>query len=76
MKDVENVLDYSPWGQTIVDTDIIDQGGTMPFHISHDIRVRFVSAKPIRQALLRMMELNPSMASVLTVASKMRRFNG
>ena len=65
MKDVENVLDYSPWGQTIVSTDLpnVPLSGKdlgVRFHPNADIRVRFVSAKPIRQALLRMMELNPS----------------
>ncbi|MBP1596645.1 MAG: hypothetical protein H6Q05_2022 [Acidobacteria bacterium] len=50
-RDAEKILNDSAWSQEIVQaTSVI-------------LRVRFLSAKPIRQALLRLMELRPSETS-------------
>ena len=65
LKDVEKILNDSAWGKTQTETDTRQMtvrpgaGGVMqPTSVNY--RIRFLSAKPIRQALLRMLELNRS----------------
>jgi len=69
--DAEKILNDSAWGQTQTDTDISEMfwstaprpvtgRGAVNQATSVYLRIRFLSAKPIRQALLREMELSPS----------------
>jgi hypothetical protein len=67
-KDAQKILDNSPWGQTQVETDISEmfyspttQGqqsrqGALNQATPTNFRIRFLSAKPIRQAFARVME--------------------
>jgi hypothetical protein len=66
VEDARKVLNDSPWGQTqsyLVYPDIMTAANTStgttrdPFVY---FRIRFISAKPIRQAILRTLELSPS----------------
>lgn len=59
LADAEKILNDSPWGQTQVDRNMAypDYGMTVS---RVDLRIRFLSAKPIRQALLRILELKPT----------------
>ena len=69
-KDVEKILNQSPWGQTQVYTNTREMTyspanrggglGALNEAVSTNFRIRFLSAKPIRLALLRHLELNPS----------------
>ena len=70
-KDVEKMLNDSAWGQTQIDTDTsemtwstaprpIDGKGAINQATSVNYYIRFVSAKPIRQAYARLAELDPS----------------
>jgi hypothetical protein len=67
-KDVEKMLNDSAWGQTQIDTDTsemtwstaprpIDGKGAVNQATSVNYYIRFVSAKPIRQAYARLAEL-------------------
>src|SRR5260370_12479441 len=83
-KDVEKMINDSPWGQTQTETDTsqmffsptsdpnrsgtrstsndnsrLNQGATNQA-VNLNFRIRFFSAKPIRQAIARMIELNQS----------------
>jgi hypothetical protein len=67
-KEAQKILDDSPWGQTQVETDLQEmffttgqtarrqtQGATNQA-TPLNLRIRFLSAKPIRQALMRVIE--------------------
>ena len=64
-KDAQKILDNSPWGKTQVLTDT-SQTGTAPSTAIGDLsnaarlnyRIRFISAKPIRLAFLRLAQLD------------------
>lgn len=69
-KDALKILEDSPWGQTQTETDktvffsstITESlrrmgGGSTAQEINLNFRIRFFTAKPIRQALVRMMEI-------------------
>ena len=69
-KDAEKILNDSAWGQTQTDTDTsemtwstasrpIDGRGAMNQATSVTFFIRFLSAKPIRQAMARLAELDP-----------------
>ncbi|MBZ5496709.1 MAG: hypothetical protein LAP85_09920 [Acidobacteriia bacterium] len=71
MQDAEKILNQSGWGQTQTETDTtetyftpgarpIDSRGAMNQATGVNYRIRFLSAKPIRQAFLRILELNPT----------------
>jgi len=70
-KDAEKILNDSAWGQTQVETDTtemnwstasrpIEGRGQLNQSTSVNFFIRFLSAKPIRQALARMAELDTS----------------
>ena len=80
-KEALNILNHSPWGQTqtVADTSkMFDTGRTLASGESRvaevpqtDFRIRFFSAKPIRQAISRLVaikqkgEVNPQLAGQL-----------
>jgi hypothetical protein len=68
VKDAQKILDDSPWGQTQIETDVQEmffttgptarrqtQGATNQA-VPLNLRIRFLSAKPIRQAIMRVVE--------------------
>jgi len=64
-KDAQKILDNSPWGQTQVQTDTSKVGFTPSSGIGDlsnaarlNFRIRLVSAKPIRLAFLRLLQLD------------------
>ncbi len=60
-KDADKILNDSPWGQTQVGKNMAYEDYGLP--VSRvNLRIRFLSARPIRQALLRMLELSPTKA--------------
>jgi hypothetical protein len=62
-KEAKKVLDDSPWAQTQTDTDTSSmtfnpgQGGSAHDATTLLLHIRFLSAKPIREALMRQLEL-------------------
>ena len=68
-KDAQKILNDSPWAQTQTETDTSQTffpasensrrlgGGATNQEINLNFRIRFLTAKPIRQALARMMEI-------------------
>ncbi len=73
-REVEKILNDSGWGQTQTETDTseptwstaprsITGGGQLNQNTSWNLRVRFLSAKPIRQAYARLLELISPKAS-------------
>lgn len=70
VKDAQKILDDSAWGQTQTDTDTtemtfspasrdISSMGAVNQATSVNVRVRLLSAKPIRLAFFRQVQLNP-----------------
>jgi hypothetical protein len=76
-KDAQKMLDDSPWGQTQVETDTSEmywtpttsssasraKRGALNQATPANFRIRFLSAKPIRQAFARSIELQQKMPS-------------
>jgi hypothetical protein len=62
-KDAKKILNDSGWGQTQSSVSLAVPGGTKGGAIDEapglNYRIRFLSAKPIRQALLRLVQLDP-----------------
>jgi hypothetical protein len=62
-KDAKKILNDSGWGQTQASVNLAATGGTKGGSIDEatgvNYRIRFLSAKPIRQALLRLALLDP-----------------
>lgn len=87
-KDTEKMLNDSPWAQTQTDTDTSQRlysrntsdpsatarlsRGAINQEINIKFRVRFFSARPVRQALARLMELDQKANA--EVVGKLRRF--
>ena len=62
LQDAQKILDDSAWGQTQINTEnTVSTPGAIEVQ-RVNLRVRFLSAKPIRQALLRILELSPGKA--------------
>ena len=73
-EDAEKILNDSPWGQTQVGKNMAyeDYG----FSVSRvNLRIRFLSAKPIRQALLRILELSPTKATAAGINEALQLAN-
>jgi hypothetical protein len=63
LQDAQKILDDSAWGQTQINTEnTVSTPGAIEVQ-RVNLRVRFLSAKPIRQALLRILELSPGKAT-------------
>jgi hypothetical protein len=61
-EEAEKILNDSPWGQTQVGKNMAYEGYSIS--VSRvNLRITFLSAKPIRQALLRLLELSPTKAT-------------
>jgi hypothetical protein len=84
LKDAEKILNDSGWGQTQSEVDVsettwstasrpIDSKGAVNQATGVNFYIRFLSAKPIRQAFLRIAELTPA-KSTPQMLEKMRQF--
>lgn len=87
-KDAIKLLNDSPWGRTLTFTSPLEQfrrpvtgaqganAGTSlpPNALQLNFRVRFLSAKPVRQALVRLMELKAKGAVKDDVAEQLKQF--
>jgi hypothetical protein len=82
-KEAQKLLNDSPWGQTqvISDTsqmfgnDRLSSGASRVANVFHvNFRIRFLSAKPVRQAISRVMELKQKGAVDERLASQLRAF--
>jgi hypothetical protein len=87
-KDATKVLNDSPWGRTLTFTSPMEQfrraatgaGGNSaptapPQALQLNFRVRFLSAKPIRQALARIIEVKSKGAIKEDVAEQLKQFS-
>jgi hypothetical protein len=84
VKDAEKILNDSNWAQTQSEVDTsettwspapraIDSKGAVNQATGVNFHIRFLSAKPIRQAFLRLAELNPSKSTPQQI-EQMRQF--
>jgi len=84
LRDAEKILNDSGWGQTQSEVDVsettwstaarpIDSKGAVNQATGVNFYIRFLSAKPIRQAFLRIAELTPA-KSTPQMIEKMRQF--
>ena len=86
-KDATKVLNDSPWGRTLTFTSPMEQyrraatgaGGNSaptapPQALQLNFRIRFLSAKPIRQALARVIEVKSKGALKEDVAEQLKQF--
>ena len=82
-KEAQKLLNDSPWSQTQVFSDTSQMFGNEPlssgasrvaniFHVN--FRIRFLSARPVRQAISRLMELKQKGAMDERLASQLRAF--
>ncbi len=63
-QEAEKILNDSPWGQTQVSRNMAYEDYSLS--VSRvNLRIRFLSARPIRQALLRILELSPATATAV-----------
>ena len=82
-KEAQKLLNDSPWGQTQVISDTsqmfgnerLGSGTSRVANVFHvNFRIRFLSAKPVRQAISRVMELKQKGAVDERLASQLRAF--
>src|SRR5262245_53660736 len=82
-KEAQKVLNDSPWSQTQVFSDTsqmfanerLSSGASRVANVFHiNFRIRFLSAKPVRQAISRVMELKHKGAIDERLASQLRAF--
>lgn len=82
-KEAQKLLNDSPWGQTQVISDTsqmfgnesLSSGASRVANVFHvNFRIRFLSAKPVRQAISRVMELKQKGAVDERLASQLRAF--
>ncbi|HEV2665731.1 MAG TPA: hypothetical protein VG324_12510 [Blastocatellia bacterium] len=82
-KEAQKLLNDSPWGQTQVFSDTsqmfgnerLSSGASRVANVFHvNFRIRFLSAKPVRQAISRVMELKQKGAIDERLASQLRAF--
>jgi len=82
-KEAQKLLNDSPWGQTQVISDTsqmfgnerLDSGTSRVANVFHvNFRIRFLSAKPVRQAISRVMELKQKGVVDERLASQLRAF--
>src|SRR5262245_11732320 len=82
-KEAQKLLNDSPWGQTQVVSDTsqmfgnesLSSGASRVANVFHvNFRIRFLSAKPVRQAISRVMELKQKGAVDERLASQLRAF--
>src|SRR5262245_10665899 len=82
-KEAEKLLNDSPWGQTQVISDTsqmfgnerLSSGASRVANVFNvNFRIRFLSAKPVRQAISRVMELKQKGAVDERLASQLRSF--
>lgn len=82
-KDAQKLLSESPWSQTQVFTDTSqmtgtgrqDSGGSRIANVFHvNFRIRFLSAKPVRQAISRSMELKQKGELPEQLAAQLKAF--
>lgn len=82
-KEAQKLLNDSPWGQTQVVSDMsqmfgnerLSSGASRVANVFHvNFRIRFLSAKPVRQAISRVMELKQKGAVSEQLASQLRAF--
>src|SRR5215475_2451959 len=82
-KEAQKLLNDSPWGQTQVISDTsqmfgnesMSSGASRVANVFHvNFRIRFLSAKPMRQAISRVMELKQKGAVDERLASQLRAF--